>query len=223
MSGEGEGLAVPAAAASAQERPQETRRSSRRGRRGGRDAAAEERRRPSRLALLVAGASLCAAAFAAVLIAGNGLAGRPFCGPGCLEARLARLTGPNGRIDPRRAEEGRALLNEALALSPFDASAWLRLAALEAETTGALGERGRRALEASYRYAPVNAEIARWRLVFTFDHWREASPQTRAAARAEMHSLGLTGANRAMMRGLESAIGDPAGRLAYHLLLTELG
>jgi hypothetical protein len=199
--------------AHADERRRESRRAGRHERQR-RSVRARDARKPSRLALVVAGGSL--------LMVSNGAGGRPFCGPGCLEARLTRLTGPDGRVDSRRADEGRAILERALAVSPFDASAWLRLAALEAETTGVLGERGRRALDASYRYAPVNAEVARWRLVFTFDHWREVSPATREAARAEMRSLGLTGANRAMMRGLEGAIGDPAGRLAYHLLLTDL-
>ena len=167
-------------------------------------------------------AASAAALSTLVLLASWAPSGTPFCGPGCIDRRLADLTAGDGSLPPARVAQAKALVRRQLALSPFDASAWLRLAALEVvEGGGRLTPPAARALERSYEFTPVDLRVARWRLRFAFDHWSEISPEVRASAMAELRSLLPDRKNYDALQGLDREITSPAGRLAYRLLFAQ--
>jgi hypothetical protein len=165
-------------------------------------------------------AAAAGAALALALLGSFTSAGRPFCGPACLERRLAALPGPDGRLSPAALQAARGLARDQLAFSPFDAVGWLRLAAIEVDAgpEGRLTPAAVAALEASYRFTPVDIRVAAWRLQFAFDHWTELTPALRRAAESELRSLAATPNNRAALRPLGGTIASPGGRLAFHLL-----
>jgi hypothetical protein len=179
---------------------------------------------PSALpAALVLALSVLGAGLAGVLALSFLASGPSFCGPGCIDRRMDALVASDGRVNPSQASRARDLIRRRLELSPFDDGAWLRLAALEVETAGVFTPAARAAVETSYRYAPVDAAVARWRLAFVFEHWREVTPSIRKSAEMEMRSLGVWVENRRMLAELERQIADPTGRLAFHLLRQSLG
>jgi hypothetical protein len=182
------------------------------------------RRRFGSGAVWLALAAASAAVLAAALLGSFGAAGRPFCGPGCVDRRLEALTGPDGRVPPAALAQARRLVHDQLAYSPFDAVAWLRLAAIETDASpgGRLTPAAVAALETSYRFTPVDIRVARWRLRFAFEHWTELSPPLRRAAEAEVRSLSAIPENRDALRPLAREIAAPGGRLAFHLLFAQL-
>ena len=144
----------------------------------------------------------------------------PFCGPGCLEARLQTLVDPQGQVKAAEVNQARGLIRHELQFSAMDISAWLRQAALETQVSGALGPAAKSALATSYRLAPVDATLARWRLAFVFEHWDQLDSPLRAAAELEIQDLLVEPANIDILRQLEPTIRNPAGRLACQLLIT---
>jgi hypothetical protein len=169
-------------------------------------------------------AAAAGAVLAGALLGSFGAAGRPFCGPGCLDRRLQALIAADGRLPPAAQAHARRLAHDQLAYSPFDAVAWLRLAAIEADAapSGRLSPAAIAALDASYRFTPVDIRVARWRLRFAFDHWTQLPPALRRAAEAEVRSLSATPENRDALRPLAREIAAPGGRLAFHLLFSQL-
>jgi hypothetical protein len=165
---------------------------------------------------------LSCAAFAAFLACGALLLSfspqSPLCGPGCLEMRLQALAGEGGRLDADGEAQARRLIGSELGLSPLDTGSWLRLAALEAGR-GPLNAKAKAALLASYRFTPVDAEMARWRLTFLFEHWQELDPQLRAAAETEIQDLMVAPSSIDILRQMQATIANPTGRLACALLI----
>lgn len=169
-------------------------------------------------------AAVGAALLAAALLGSWRSQGAPFCGPGCIDARLAALTAADGSLPARAYNPARALVRRQLGYSPFDPAGWLRLAALEtAAGGGRLTPQARLALERSYRFTPVDIRVARWRLRFAFDHWIELDPGLRKSAETELRSLCAATSNLEVLRSLSGEVSAPAGRLALSLLLDQIG
>ena len=161
---------------------------------------------------LGAGYALMAAA------AAIGTGAGPLCSAGCLDRRiegLDALPASSQRVDAARDLVGRQLAN-----SPFDDTGWLRRSLLGRGLDG-LNPEGARALAASYRFAPVDVQVARWRTQFTFDNWSSAGPEAQAAALKEVRVLYPR--NPAAFEALARSIRDPVGGLVYRFLLIELG
>lgn len=158
-------------------------------------------------------ASGVAAALAmTAFVAATGVGAAGLCSAGCLDRRIQALQSGSGA--------GRDLISRQLANSPFDASAWLRLAAIESRD-GAISRNGAAALDASYRYSPVNTEVALWRTQFAFSHWGDIGATSQKAAINEVSAL--YGHAPEGFVSLQAAIADPAGALSYRLLVTGLG
>jgi hypothetical protein len=147
----------------------------------------------------------------------------PVCGPLCQDARFSEAIGATLR-GAAPAPAARRAVSAKLGMSPFDAGAWLRLAVLNAGGYSApLTPSSVRALEQSYRFAPVDGALARWRVVYIFSHWREATPSLRRSAMWEAEILCASGSrNRQALARAGGAITDPAGRLAFELLIANL-
>lgn len=172
-------------------------------------------RSPVLLMCAAVGGALVSLAMALSVI-GEGIG--PLCGPACLEGRLAKLQDADGTLPPARREEARRLIGAQLGYSPFNTGAWLQLAALElAANGGRLEGRAATAVEASYRFAPINAEVALWRTRLVFNHWREASEEIRLAAQREVQLLARQDLEPFVK--LQASIQDPSGSLAYRFLL----
>lgn len=176
--------------------------------------------RPARAILpaLLAVAAVAAAGFAAVLL-WSFFPASPFCGPGCIDKRLEALTAPDGGVPAPRLQQARALVRRQLAFSPVDATAWLRLAALETQAAGRPDAAALDALRLSYRYAPTDASISRWRIGFTFEHWDVLPPDVRSATEREIADLMVSPANIVILQEAALSIRNPAGRLACLLIL----
>lgn len=168
--------------------------------------------------LLLAAASLFSCGCCVVLLC-SFAPFSPLCGPGCLETRLKAMVGANGEVETGKIDEARTLIRRELRFSPMDIPAWLRQAALESQVAGKLSGPARAALSASYRWAPVDASVARWRLAFMFEHWDQLDPQLRDDAMTELQGLLIQPANIEILRQLEPTIRNPAGRLACRLLI----
>lgn len=172
--------------------------------------------------MLAIASGAAALASAAVLVSFTG-AGLPFCGPTCVDRRLSAATRPDGALDPAEIATARALVRRQLSYSPVDDSAWLRLGAIEAAASGGrVSAAANRALETSYRFAPVHIQVAQWRLAFVFEHWNEVDAAVRNAALREMRSLGAAPQNVRALSELGGRIRNPSGRLAFLLFVDEL-
>lgn len=174
-----------------------------------------------RAALLIACLAMTGAA-AAMTAAALPLGAGPLCGPSCLDRRIEALLDARGSLPPSARPQARDLINRELALSPFNTAAWLRLAVLETDTHGGrLTPTGSAALRASYRYAPIDPEVALWRTTFAFNHWRDASPDLRWSAEREYRLLSER--DPQSFSRLIDQIRDPSGALAYRMLVGEDG
>jgi hypothetical protein len=142
----------------------------------------------------------------------------PLCGPACLDRRVEALLESDGSLPPAARPQARHLIQQELALSPFNTTAWLRLAALETDAQGGrLRGRGAEALSASYRYAPIDPEVALWRTAFVFNHWGDAPANVRTSAEREIRLLSAR--DPKAFAGLIRQIRDPSGALAYRMLV----
>jgi hypothetical protein len=172
---------------------------------------------------VLAGTSAVAALASAILFLSMLDTPSGLCSPGCLERRLSALMDASGDLRTGQFSEAEGLIRRELAFSAFDDTAWLRQAALETTRAGRLDAAAVRALEASYRVAPVDVDMARWRLVFLFQHWSEVSPQSRLQAGREMTSLAVAPENIPGLKALGQKISNPSGRLAFQLMSDQLG
>jgi hypothetical protein len=145
-------------------------------------------------------------------------ASAPICGPACQDTRFSEAMATDGPVSPPKLAAAQAAVTAKLSMSPFDTGAWLRLAVTEAGGyTGPLNPRSVQALENSYRLAPVDVNFTAWRLVYVFNHWSEITPGIRKAAIWEATTLYDPGNDT--LTGLQARILDPAGALAFRMML----
>ncbi len=95
-----------------------------------------------------------------------------------------------------------ALSAAALAQSPYDTSAWLRLALIDAQADGKVDAEGLKALATSYQLLPYDQYTVVWRIAFCLEHWPELTPEIRAAAKAEAMAFAKTSQYGALQSAL---------------------
>jgi hypothetical protein len=123
-------------------------------------------------------------------------------------------------LDAGDLEQSRMETWASLALTPYNAWAWCRLAYIEAQRTGGVNPKVVRALRMSYRSAPLGPEVTRWRLTFIFDHWDQVTPDIRRNAVDEIMARGDLG--RPLAEYVTRRTGNPAGILALELVSKRL-
>ncbi|WP_304280660.1 hypothetical protein [Caulobacter segnis] len=143
---------------------------------------------------------------------------------GVVHAARADSLASKARIaDAQALAELERLTRRELNETPSSSSAWLRLAAVYAAMdSGLIDGRAKAALTQSYRLAPIDYTIARQRLLFVFNHWREVDRETRSAAANEMKVLWLRTTLRTRLEQLPAMTSDSAGRMAAELLVESL-
>ena len=176
------------------------------------------RRRPHvRRRLQLGGAAIAGGASAAALgalLLGGGFA----LGP----VTLFPLAAGYDRMATRLLQRGQApatldraerLSQKALDLSPYDTSAALRLAYIDAVRNGRLTAKGAEALAMSYARVPIDQAVASWRLRFALDNWQDLDAKTREATRAEFLALVSTRGHRKVLFDALAAVRPGQGRV----------
>jgi hypothetical protein len=115
--------------------------------------------------------------------------------------------------DPSDLGRAATLSARALALSPYDVAAWLRLAEIDVRAHGRLTAPGLDALARSYAVAPYNQYVAFWRIRFALDHWGELSPSLRTAVQREVFAVASEPGHRYNLRKTLFAVHNPSGLL----------
>jgi hypothetical protein len=127
---------------------------------------------------------------------------------------LKRASTPNA-ISAAAAE-----IHQALALSPYDDQARLRLVYIDALRHPPVGPEGVARLAESYSLIPYDYSVAAWRIRFGLEHWAALSPQLRTQIYAEAMAFGHGGHGKdAEIVQVLRSIHDPQGRLAAALWL----
>jgi hypothetical protein len=175
---------------------------------------------PSMAALTAAALVASVAGWAALVAGPISLGPVTFGFSEAYDARgYALLLGSPSKAQIDRAEtEAR----KALALSPYDNSARLRLAYIDTLRHGGLGAQGATLLAQSYDVLPIDQNVAAWRIRFGLEHWSDLSPETRAALHNEMLAFARAGSVDPPIRRILGAVRNPNGRLAAALWIHEL-
>ena len=160
---------------------------------------------------LVAGAAALGAAV--VILAGatviqlGGAPMGPWTTAAAYDAQAASLMATD-RPAARRATQ------KALALSPVNAAAWLRLAQIDADSPTRLGERAASALGRSYAMGPYDADVLAARVAFSYQHWPDLTPDLRARCLSSVRTAWPIGSGRGALQAAAAGVTNPAGRLA---------
>lgn len=141
-------------------------------------------------------------------------ANRAFANPLTLAAGLDRRA--NMALAEGDLAQARALSTAALGQSPYDTSAWLRLALLDAQSDGKLDAAGVKALATSYQLLPYDQYVVVWRSAFCLEHWSDLPPEVRAAAKAEALAFAKTSKYGALQETL-ARTEHPSGRVVAAL------
>jgi hypothetical protein len=128
---------------------------------------------------------------------------------------LTLATGEGRRADlalgatPPDLAVGAQTAARASMLAPYDSSARLRLAYIDA-LDGNLGPEGVKALELSYELLPFDHYVAAWRVRFALDHWDQLTPTLRARVESEAFAFAKTTRRSEMIAAL-SSVRSPVG------------
>lgn len=118
---------------------------------------------------------------------------------------------------PDALDAAAAQAERALALSPYNNSARLRLTYIDTVRRGALGGEGLARLAESYDLVALDYTVAAWRVRFGLEHWRELTPALRKAVEAEALAFTRAGSQDVAMTSVLQSIRNPEGRLAAAL------
>jgi hypothetical protein len=122
---------------------------------------------------------------------------------------------------PADAQAAAQLSQRALTVFPYDTTAWLRLAYLDALRHGGLSAEGVSYLTRSYDLVAVDPDVAVWRIRFALENSQSLTPDLRRSVRDEALALGST-PHRESLRELQPKIQNAAGRLSLALWLNRL-
>lgn len=118
------------------------------------------------------------------------------------------------RLPPKLARSAaEARSREALALSPYNNTARLRIAYIEWARTGHLTDSGLQALAQSYDLAAFDHQAEGWRIRLALENWERVPLETRAAVREEAIAYARTLRRRDVIAMLRS-VQNPSGRVA---------
>ena len=146
----------------------------------------------------------------------------PLCGPSCQDLPIQDALVAEGQDVFTQYRAARQAARRQIEVSPFDTSAWLRVALLEIKIGGGLTPSAQSAIQMSYERAPVDASVAEWRIPLVFGYWSEVGPEVRKAAVDEVIVLFAPPQNRPTMHRLARKIPSQNGGFAYWLLLESL-
>lgn len=118
---------------------------------------------------------------------------------------------------PEALEAAGVEAGRALALSPYNNSARLRLAYIDTVRRGGLGGEGLARLAQSYDLVSLDHTVAAWRVRFGLEHWRELTPELRKAVEAEALAFSRSGSQDVGMALVLQSVRNPEGRLAAAL------
>jgi hypothetical protein len=122
----------------------------------------------------------------------------------------------------RSSAAAEAEANRALALSPYNNAARLRLMYIDTQRRGSIGPVGLQHLTRSYDLVPLDYTVAAWRVGFALEHWGQLSPEVRTAVQSEVMAFGRTRSRDANVRAVLRTIRNPDGRVAAALWLRSL-
>lgn len=137
------------------------------------------------------------------------------------EARAYELL--QDKPSPEDIDRAALLAEKALAISPYDNTARLRLAYIDSLRDGYAGPRAVRLFVQSYDLLPFDQNVAAWRIRFGLEHWTELSPQARGLVHDEVMMFARVGSIDPPVRKILGSIRNPSGRLAGALWLHQLG
>lgn len=129
------------------------------------------------------------------------------------------LAAPRGAVD---LDGAAAEANRALRLSPYDNSARLRLAYIDALRHGSLRAEGVTHIKQSYDLMPYDHTVAAWRIRFCLENWASLTPQVRASVHDEAMAFARVYSHDVNVRDILRSIRSPNGRLAAALWLYSL-
>jgi hypothetical protein len=127
------------------------------------------------------------------------------------EAARGLMTGRPSRGRLARAQE---LARRAVAIAPYASAARLRLVYADTLANGRLTAQGAAAFARSYDLAPIDPDVAAWRIRFGLEHWESLSADARASVEAEARAFMPIRAPAIDVPAILSSIHDPSGRLA---------
>jgi hypothetical protein len=171
--------------------------------------------------MVIGAAALSGAALAAL----SGWPAPPFSGPalGFSEPHDRRAFDLlSGDQTPAALAGAEAEAKRALALSPYNNAARLRLMYIDAQRRGSLGPAGLQHLARSYDLVPLDYSVAAWRVGYALEHWSQLTPEVRAAVQNEALAFGRTDSRDANVRAVLGRIRNPEGRIAAALWLRTL-
>lgn len=141
--------------------------------------------------------------------------------PGFLRPELA--TGLNRRaqdaLERRPADLASAAADSraALAQSPYDTGAELRLAYLDWLEDGVLNSQGVQSLATSYERVAYDRTVAFWRIQFALENWDVLPASVRRRAQAEVFVLASEPGHRWPLRTRFRQVRNPQGRVVSSL------
>jgi hypothetical protein len=123
---------------------------------------------------------------------------------------------------PPIRQEAAALSRKATEQFPYDTSAWLRLAYVDALEHGGLTPAGVAMLQRSYDLVAVDPQVGVWRVAFALENSQALPSPLRVTVREEASTLWRSRSKRSELRKMADTIANPAGRLSLHLWLNRL-
>lgn len=124
--------------------------------------------------------------------------------------------------DPVNRLEAETEIRHALALSPYDNTARLRLAYAYALSGPPLDREAIRQLALSYDLVQYDYTAATWRIAFGLNNWSRLTPDLRREIHDEAMAFGRVHSRDVDVRRVLKSIQDPQGRLAAALWLHAL-
>lgn len=128
------------------------------------------------------------------------------------------------RPNPPRADLALTaeLSRKAVAQSPEDLGAWLRLVYADSRLNGALTAQDAAELGRSYDLIAIDPESGLFRIWLTLENAQAAPPALLNQVHAEVDALWLQPDRASQLKGMPSQISNPAGRLTLMLWLIPL-
>lgn len=123
---------------------------------------------------------------------------------------------------PAVRRQAAALSRKAIAQFPYDITAWLQLAYVDALDHGGLTPAGLADLKRSYDLVAVDSELGFWRIRFALENSQALTPELRASVRREATAMCVNPNHKSELRKMVPTIRNPAGRLSLALWLNRL-
>lgn len=120
---------------------------------------------------------------------------------------------------PATLAAAEASVRLALAQSPYNNVARMRLVYILSRRAGGFPPEARRLFAQSYDLAPYDPAAAEWRTTFALDHWAALPSSTQAAVRNEVAAFRSVGLRSINMRRALGAVSAPEGKLVATLWL----